>query len=412
MFRPLLLPLALLATSLAAARAVEYPDFTEAPHHYWERPLSDRFTQLKLQLDAGQLQLETGSELTTLRDLLRVLEIPVSSQMLVFSTTSLQLRLITPENPRALYFNEDVYVGYIPGGKLEIVAIDPTLGGIFYLMDMPRPGVRGQIERSNRCMNCHAREDTGGVPGLVIRSVVPGPSGGSLVSFRQGKTGHDIPFSDRFGGWYLTGKHGLTDHWANLTGRLSAGKVIKYPLDPGSVYDASRFPVPTSDILPHLLHEHQAGFVNRVAQAGYRARAILEKSQPTPEERAELDAQARAVTRYLLFADEVPLPAGGVEGDNAFKADFLRNRRPGPGGLALKDFDLQSRLFRHRCSYMIYSAIFTGLPPAFKAQVYRQLGEALQETPENREYAYLPSAEKKAIRDILAATLRDLPSGW
>ena len=390
---------------------MEYPAFDQPPHSYWQRPLTDRFTRLKTEIEAGRLTLDTRDEKTFLASLLRALDIPVTSQMLVFSTTSLQLRLITPANPRALFFNEDVYVGYIPGGRIEVVSVDRDLGGIYYIMDIPRGAEPLRAERSNRCMNCHAAEDTAGVPGLVIKSVMPGVTGGSLDSYRRGQTGHGVPLAERFGGWYLTGTQGFTGHLGNLLGRLTPQGMTKIPLEPGTRFDFARYPVATSDILPQLLHEHQIGFVNRAVAASYRTRALGEKGSLDDAAVRALDAEARGLTRYLLFADEVPLPSGGVAGDAAFKADFLRPRRVAAGA-SLKDFDLHTRLFRQRCSYMIYSAAFGGLPPVMKQRVYRRLGEALNPARPDAEYAYLPPAEKQSIRSILRATLPDLPPGW
>ena len=131
----------------------------------------------------------------------------------------------------------------------------------------------------------------------------------------------------------MTGKTGITNHWGNLIGRFSDGALLKIPNPPGVRFSYAKYPVATSDILPQLLHEHQAGFVNRVVQATYRARTDITVSagKLTEEQSAELDLQARIITRYLLFAEEVQLPAGGVEGDAAFKADFLRTRRVAPG---------------------------------------------------------------------------------
>jgi len=397
---------------VASAAGTSEIAFDQSPHDYWKRPLTDRFTRLKTEIESGRLSLEADSEKAFLLGLLKALDIPASSQMLVFSTTSLQLRLISPANPRALFFNEDVYVGYIPGGRIEVVSIDPDLGGIYYIFDIPRGAQPPQIERSNRCMNCHASEDTGYVPGLVVKSVIPGPHGGSLDAYRQGLSGHGVPFKDRFGGWYVTGYRGAAEHLGNFTGRLSPEGLTKIPIVPGRLFDFARYPVSTSDILPQLLHEHQAGFVNRVVAATYRARELSEKSPPGAAGGAELDGVARALARYLLFADETPLPAGGIEGDPAFKADFLRSRRMAVNGASLKDFDLKTRLFRNRCSYMIYSAAFRGLPPAMKQRVYRRLGEALSVSAPDAEYAFLPPAEKQTIHNVLRGTLPDLPPGW
>jgi hypothetical protein len=359
-------------------------------------------------------RLDFSSEKAFLSSFLKIFGIPASSQMLVFSTTSLQLRFISPANPRAVYFSDDVYVGYIPGGRLEVVALDPELGGIFYIFDIPREKGATRFERSERCMNCHVSDDTGHVPGLVIKSVVPGPGGGSLDSFHGGQSGHGIPFSERFGGWHVTGKHGITNHWGNLTGRYVDGVITPIPNPPGQRFSFGKYPVETSDILAHLLLEHQVGFVNRAVEAGYRARTALFQSEGklTSVQTAELDEQARLMTRYLLFADETPLPAGGVQPDATFRADFLSSRRVTTDGLALKDLDLTTRLFKYRCSYMIYSTVFEGLPEGMKSRIYDRLQKALKDENGDKDFAFLPPVEKKTIRAILRATVKDLPPFW
>ena len=404
----------LFASAAFATTAVADYEVDDPRHDYWKRPLTDPFTKLKGELEAGRVQLDTAGEKECLQSLLKVLGIPATSQMLIFSTTSLQLSLISPRNPRALYFNEHVYVGFIPGGKLEIVSLDPQAGGIFYIFPMPRAGESVRIDRSTRCMNCHSREDTGYVPGLVVKSVVPGPTGGSLQAFRQGVSGHGIPYAERFGGWYLTGKHGITEHWGNLIGRLSEGKLSKQPIEPGRYFSYDRYLVATSDVLPQLVHEHQVGFANRVIEAAYFTRETLGSSTGTltPQQTKALDDKARALTRYILFADEAALPSDGIEGDEAFKRDFLATRRAVPARASLKDFDLKTRLFRFRCSYMIYSSVFQGLTDVMKQRVYRRLAQALDVQRPDPEYAYLPAAEKQAIRTILRGTLTGLPPGW
>lgn len=413
MLRTLLILGICLAGAVTARAEVTYRDWDQPPHSYFQRTPSDRFTQLKARLESGEVALDRSSEKAFLLSLLALLEIPVSSQMLVFSTTSLQLSLISPSNPRALYFNEDLYLGYIPGGRIEIVALDPELGGIFYILDIPRNDGALRIDRSARCMNCHAGDDTGNVPGLTLKSVVPGSTGGSLDSFRRTQTGHGIPLSDRFGGWYVTGAGRFTNHWGNLMGDLAGGVLTRIPLPPGERFSFNRYPVATSDLLPQLLQEHQVGFVNRVVEAGYRARTHrhTDRDDLTPAHREELDQQAHLVVRYLLFADEAALPDGGVSGSDTFQADFLKTRRA-VGGRSLKDLDLETRLFRYRCSYMIYSPVVTGLPPEMKGRVLAQLDRALDTDRNDSDSAHLPAAEKQEIRTILKGTLSDLPADW
>ncbi len=403
---------ALLASALlcSARSEVDFADLDAPAHAYWTRPLEDPFTKLKADLESGKIPLTGRDEMGFVVSLLAALDIPVSSQTLVFSNTSLQLRLISPRNPRAIYFNENLYLGWVPGGQIEIASLDPALGGIYYISDIPRGEQRPLFDRANRCMNCHAEKATREVPGLVIKSVLPGTRGGSIDSFRRDETGHAIPLEERFGGWHLTGKHGLRKHWGNAIGDYANGTEKTIPVEPGKYFNLDRYPVPTSDILAHLLHEHQVGFVNRVVEGTYKARAWMAEDGGilSAEHARALGEQAELITRYLLFADEASLPPGGVTPDLTFAAAFLGNRRTDDAGLSLKDLDLRTRMFRYRCSYMVYSTVFTGIPEALKTRVLERMKRALG----TDGYPHLPADEKKAIRSILAATLPAPTGGW
>jgi hypothetical protein len=410
-----LLPI-LLGGAIASAEetdALAFADLERPEHDYWNRTPKDPFTRLIGDLESGRLALDESSEKAYLVSLLKALKIPASTQTLVYSTTSLQLRLISPQSPRAIYFNEEIYLGYVPGGKIEIVSIDPELGAIFYIFDIPKGGARPVAERSQRCMNCHSDEDTREVPGIVIKSVVPGPSGGSLESYRRGLTGHEIPLSDRFGGWHVTGGDNLGKHWGNLTGRLSPEGLQTTSLLPGTQFDWSIFPVATSDVLAHLLHEHQAGFVNRVVETHYRLRTALAngKGRFLETDRADMERQVGELTRYLLFADEASLPEGGIAGDPQLKEEFLATRRPAASGESLRDFDLKTHLFRNRCSYMIYTPLFQSLPEGFRRRIYDRMARALAASPVDAEFAHLRPDEKARLRGILSETVPDWPGG-
>jgi len=388
----------------------ENPRFNQPPHNYWQRTPRDAFTQFAVRVKAGQVRLDHSSEKMFVQSLLKALNISPASQILVFSTTSLQLSRISVRNPRALYFNDQTYVGYVPRGQIEVISMDPDMGAVFHIFNIPRTAAPLNIQRSTRCMNCHAGQDVGRVPVLLLKSVVSGPNGGSLDAFRLEDTGHGVPFKKRFGGWHVTGKHAIKEHWGNLHGELIAGELRKIPAPPGRLFNWNSYPVSTSDILPHLVHEHQAGFVNRTVKAIYDTRHYLAagKGQLSPKHAAEVAKLADSITRYILFADEVQLPEGGVAGDSAFKGDFLRGARKTATGTSLREFDLRTRLFKHRCSYMIYTPSFQGLPPVLKTAVLQRMHRALDATHPDPAYAYLLPGEKTAIANILKATLR----GW
>lgn len=412
-----LLPLFLAAPAIVGAVETTIV-FREAPHKYLEYKPDDRFARLKKQLESGETQLDTSDDKAFLTSVLNKLDIPISSQLLVFSASSLQSEIINPRNPRALYFNEDTYVGFVPGGKIEIIAMDPEMGAMFYIFERLRPGSSvPPITRSDKCFNCHAGNATRRVPGLIAESLLPMLSGASLETYRRDEQGHQIPLDKRFGGWHLTGQHHLKDseNLSNMMGRTSASRGFeKTRIEPGQMSDLNLHLLPTSDILPHLVHEHQLGFENRVFHAAYVMRQLMAEGRGSVPMSAkpQVEELAEELSRYILFAEEAKLPATGIEGDPAFIRDFQRNKKSVSTGSSLKDLDLKTRIFKYRCSYMLYTDSWQKLPAALKERVYFKMAEGLREQNSNPVYAHLPADEKLAIRSILKETLVGLPSWW
>jgi len=405
----------LLITSAAAQAEVKVL-FKEAPHSYLEREPRDRFATLMKKVEKGDaaVEIDTSSDRAFLISFLKALDVPISSQLLVFSATSLQSEIINPRNARALYFNEDTYIGWVPGGRLEVIGMDPEYGAMFYVFDRLRPGSVPRVERSTKCFNCHAGTATKHVPGLIAESVLVSPAGSSLETFRRDVQGHQIPLEERFGGWHLTGEHHLRNTHANLYARPQGGSNQIIKVMPGDNWDIGLHLLPTSDILPHLIHEHQLGFENRVFQAGYVVRHLLNegKGRMTKEGEAEMETLAQDLARYILFADEAKLPSEGIVGDAEFVRDFARNRVALPNGASLKDLDLRTHLFKYRCSYMLYTESWQALPQVLKDRVYYRMAQGLRDTDTPADLSHLPVAERRAIRAILKDTLEGLPSWW
>jgi hypothetical protein len=404
-----------LALAISAPALETKVTFREAPHKYLEYKPDDRFARLQKQIEKGQVKLDTRDDKAFLTSILEALDIPISSQLLVFSASSLQSEIINPRNPRALYFNEDTYIGYVPGGKVEVIAMDPEMGAMFYIFEKLRPG--GPVPamtQSDKCFNCHAGNATRRVPGLIIESLLPMLSGASLETYRRDEQGHQIPLDKRFGGWHLTGKHHLKDSLANLMGRTSSSRgFVKTHIEPGEMSDLNLHLRPTSDILPHLVHEHQIGFENRVFHAAYVMRQITAgQSQLSPKAQTEVEELADELARYILFVDEAKLPIEGIEGDADFIREFQRNKKAISVGASLKDFDLKTRIFKYRCSYMLYTDSWLKLPIALRERVYFKMAEGLREQNPNPVYAHLPPDEKRAIRILLKETLPGLPTWW
>ena len=391
-------------------------NFREPPHSYLEHQPRDRMTRLLKAMAAGEVKIDTTSPHAHLRSMLVALEIPQSSQLLVFSASSLQSEIINPRNPRALYFNEDTYLGYVPGGKLEVISMDPTHGAIFHLFEgLDIGGAPPAVTRSTKCFNCHAGHATGRIPGLIAESLLPMPSGASLETYRRDEQGHQIPLKNRFGGWHLTGDHHLREHHANLVGLpQDSGKWEVQSAKPGEQWDINKHLLPTSDILPHLIHEHQLGFENRAFQAAYQVRQWLHDGggRLPASAKPQFEALALAMARYILFADEAALPTEGVVGDSIYRQDFLARRKAASDGRSLRDLDLRKSIFKHRASFMLHTESWLELPKLFKDAVYYRMAEGLRPQQPAVQGAHLPAAERLAIRAILKQTMPDLPNWW
>lgn len=371
----------------------------------YETQANDPVAKLQRDLASGKRTLKRDPKTGYLKPVLEALGVPVSSQTLVFSKTSFQLQRISPDNPRALYFNDDVYVGYVPGGDVvELSAVDPEKGGIFYSLsqtDSKKP----QIVRRDECLQCHASPRTLGVPGHIVRSVYPLQEGFPATNAPSYNTDHRSPFELRFGGWYITGSTGPMKHMGNAVGTNP---------DLPEKLDSPRIPSSHSDIVAHLVLAHQTAGHNYIARVSYETRtalhmqASINRSLKEPvntfSESTErrLDRAADILLRYMLFTDEKKLP-GPVRGDSEFAAEFAKAGVRDSKGRSLREFDLETRLFKYPLSFLIYSEAFDALPETIRSRFYTKLDAALRASND---------ANHKAIREILLETKPEARRRW
>jgi hypothetical protein len=369
--------------------------------------------QLQQRLDSGAATLKHDEAYGYLLALLDELKIPKSSQMLVFSKTSLQREHISPSTPRAIFFSDDVYVGFIPGAPLiEVSVADPKLGGVFYTLDQTKAD-RATFTRNNQCLECHASAKTMGVPGHLARSFATDESG--VVDFNSGisQVNHRTPFNERWGGWYVTGKHGEQTHRGNLIGKAAFERQAKVPNHSGNVtnlseyFDVTRYVRNQSDVVALMVLEHQMHMHNFLTRLNYETTMQLKQYGHV----RYLKNTAEAFLKYLLFTEEAPL-TNSVQGSAEFVKDFTSRAPKDKHGRSLRDFDLQARLFKYPCSYLIYSDAFNALPAPMKEHLCSRLWEILSGKDQSAAYASLNPATRRAIREILADTKRDLPDYW
>jgi len=374
--------------------------FAEAPIYYRSAELDDPVARLEKKLERGEVKLHYDSQHGYLKSVLDALHISVSSQTLVFSKTSFQYPNINPEDPRALYYNDDVYVGQVHEGKfLEFVSFDPMQGAIFYVLDEHRDK-HPRFERSEvDCIQCHVAPSTKGIPGVMLRSVFTKPDGSPNAAERTYVTGQESPFSQRWGGWYVTAKSGVAGSMANQ--ETLAGHVDTKPYLAGS-----------SDIVALMVLGHQTQMHNWITLTNYQTRIALADPKQTPEDvRKKVEASGEQLVRYLLFANETPLP-GPIAGASDFARQFTARGPRDSQGRSLRDFDLQKRIFKYPCSYLIYSEAFDAIPSLAKNYVYGRLFDILSGREQGPEFASLSSQDRRAILEILVATKPGLPGEW
>lgn len=428
--KTLLLLLLLVAALPARAQRLDYE---EEPHNYWTAPLSDTCTELDKALASGALKLPAGKGTEALKAVLDALKVPAESQVLVFSKTSFQRDLISPARPRAMFFNDECYVGWVPGGLMEFAAVDPVLGPIFYSLNTGRADrAVPRLDRMDACMNCHGAGMTNRVPGVFLRSVFADSDGGTLLQAGTSLIDDTSPLADRWGGWYVTGKHGSEQHMGNVFAVQAKDGTVTLDKAKGAnvtslekYFDTSRYLRADSDIVALMTLEHQVAMQSRLVEAGYDVRMAIrrqadlrrELGEPATEEftgscLTVANSHAGKIMRALLFAEEAKMPDGGVDGGPAFREAFRANRKATSDGRSLKDFQLLTRLFKHRCSYLIYSRSWDALPDKFRELLYRKLYDILIAKEPVRGYDHLGASERKDILEILRATKPGLPGYW
>lgn len=415
------------AAAFAPADAQEREPYLGAPIHYEDAARTDPVAELLAEMARGERALAWDERRGWLPGLLEALDIPLESQVLVFSKTSLQADRISPTTPRALYFNDEVVLGWIPGSPLmEVTALDPVQGPTFY--SLPQDAGAPTFERrDDSCLACHASPRTQGWPGHLVRSVHPDARGFPVLRAGTFRTTHSSPLEERWGGWYVTGTHADMRHMGNAT--LTAGaervdvEVGANVIDLTRFFDVTRYPSPHSDLVALMVLEHQCEVQNVIARASYETRRALDYQRVLNAALHEPDGHLSDSTRrciqraaedlvdQLLLKDEAPL-RGPLGGTSRFAEVFQARGLRDAAGRSLRDLELEHRLFRLPCSYLVHSRAFAALPPELLAALWLDLSAILRNAEGARPMPQLGMDHRDAILAHLRDTLTILPEGF
>ena len=407
----------LIPTALLAGLQLRYDTEYPAIGYSTGTPTDDA-SRLRQRIESGEARLQYDGESGYLASVLSELEIDVASQVLIFSKTSNQTGRISPEKPRAVYFKDDAYVGWVQGGRvIEISALDPELGPVFYTLDQRTSSPPEFRRETFRCLRCHDTYSLtgGGVPRYLMGSMFPDANGQAVSHEGWHLTTDQSPIRERWGGWYVTGTHGDQRHMGNLivtdpTDRsqfdLSRGANVT---ELETLIDAAPYLGKHSDIVALLILEHQVYVQNLIIGLNWEARSALYERQTVGSDDTEgatmkrIEDAAEPLVRAMLFVGEAPL-AGPITGTSGFSSRFMSRGRTDAEGRSLREFDLKDRLFRYPMSYLIYSSAFDALPDPAKDYVYWRLREVLAGRDRSEAFAHISDTDRTAILEILEAT--------
>ena len=416
-----------IALSIAALAA---DSFEEDPIRYGANSGNNAVTTVQSALDSNTTALAFDAKFGRLPSVLEHLKVPRESQVLVFSKTSLQIQHISPGNPRAIYFNDDTYVGSVPNGDLiEVSTADPQLGAMFYTVSQRQTERAGFVRQTDNCLQCHGSSLTHSIPGHLVRSVFADENGYPILKAGTHLTDQSSPWAERWGGWYVTGTHGDARHMGNVFA-VETENDASVDREAGANLatlnarvDTERYLTAHSDIVALAVLAHQVDVHNLITEANFATRAaqyrqaavdeILKRDPNTPSESTlhVVKSAGDKLIESLLFANEAKL-TGPIRGTSGFAEIFSAQGPQDPQGRSLRDFDLQTHMFKYPLSYLIYSKSFDGLPELMKKYVYQSLWDHLTGRVESRFNAHLSADTRTAILQIVMETKENLPEYW
>ena len=381
----------------AAALSLAIADPAAAPQ--------DRVARLNEAIAQHRRVLPRDPRTGYLTAVLDALGVPAESQLLVFSKTGVQRTLTSPRTPRALYFDQSVAVAYVPGAPLlEIAAHDPRQGAVFYTLD--QNAAAPAFARQTSCLSCHVSAGTLGVPGLIARSHIVNQDGSVQPGAETHEVTHQTRHPDRWGGWYVTSEdapppYNQLAHLGNITfsgkGNTSNQVFVDWM---NSAPETRGYLSPSSDIAGLLVFDHQVHAINLLTKLNRESRATSQAG--------EVPRLVDELAGYLLFDDEAP-PLSPLTPRRGFAASLEAKAPKDRRGRSFGQLDLDRRLLRYPCSYMVYSDAFDALPPAIRQAIYRRMIDKLS-APDMHVPPRITADDRRAVLDILQDTKPDFPA--
>jgi hypothetical protein len=398
----------------------EYPviGYSGAPTHNPIARLQDRLLR-------GEVKLEFKPPRGYLDSVLKNLRIDPSSQMLVYSKSSLQVQWVDAASPRAIYFNDETYAAWVQAiGLLEFVTMDSKLGPVFYTMTNQQDSPSSFGREVLRCLDCHDKFalQGGGVPMFLATSNYVDVNGLTLKPIAATEVTDQTPLALRWGGWYVSGHQGDQVHLGNIQAHTARdfenlNRVQRGNLESlGALLDTRPYMTDKSDIVALLVFEHQSTVYNLITRVNFKARsrvarefnaapaAVASHHRMNPKTEAWVQTLTEPLVQAMLFANAVPI-TDAVASTSGFDGWFQAQGPRDKAGRSLRELDLKTRLFKYPLSYLVYSPAFDGLPDYVRSYVYGRFLDILSGRRDvHGSFSKLHAVDRQAITEILTAT--------
>ena len=395
-----------------AQHALLYDDEYEVIE-YGTSDLQDIVSRLQGRIIAKEATLSFSTDRGYLDSVLQELNISSTSQILVFSKTSLQQPLISPETPRALYFNDEVYVGWVQGsGILEVASMDPDLGPVFFTLEQKETETPVFNREYELCLRCHDSLSLsgGGTPRFIMSSNYTGILG-QLVSHEGSvMTTSRTPIRSRWGGWFVSGLHGEQKHLGNVIIESAADLSDERLATSGNLFSIAEvsnlapYISPFSDIVALMVIEHQIEVQNEIARVNFQSRTLLADDEIND---IELNDELLSISEGLidsLFMTGQPEFLARINGTSGFSENFMSRGKKDSQGRSLRELDLSKSLFKYPFSYLIYSDAYASLPKKVREIIGQRIKEVLSPEYSGDFYPHISPSSKIIIAEILDDT--------
>jgi hypothetical protein len=180
-------------------------------------------------------------------------------------------------------------------------------------------------------------------------------------------------------------------------------------------FNPDKYIASNSDIVALMVMEHQIVVHNMLTKANFMTRqamdyqAMMHESLGVPKDemldsvKSRIRSAGNDLVDAMLMVEEARWTEP-IQGNTSFTERFSSLGPHDSKGRSLRQLDLQTRLWKYPCSYLIYSDSFKALPAEMKIYVRKRFDQILSGEDMAEKYQHLTEGDRLILREILAET--------